>query len=156
MHLFRAIAFLPGQQFVPMYLLVSKRYGLPLSCSPGPVDCDWWLCLDLGNFRPVVHLSGNKDLAFLENKWLVWKFTLPLEYNTISAHMTAAHTPCDHRLESNASQGSAANPLYLYDTGLFGLELQVRSVLLSLEALASWWSYFCNWLVPNWPPLAAT
>lgn len=77
-----------------------------------------------------VHLSGNKDLAFLENKWLVWKFTLSLECNIACTH-------CDHRLESNASQGSAANPLYFYDMGLFGLELQVMSVLLSLEALAS-------------------
>jgi len=40
MHLFRAIAFLPGQQFVPVYLLVSKRYGLLLSYTPGPADCD--------------------------------------------------------------------------------------------------------------------
>lgn len=63
--------------------------------------------------RPVEQLSGNKDLAFLENKWLVWKFTVSLEYNTISAHTPAAHSPWDHRQGSNASQGSAANSLLL-------------------------------------------
>lgn len=43
-HLFRAVAFLPGQQSVRIYFLVSKRYKPPLSCNPDPVDCDWWLC----------------------------------------------------------------------------------------------------------------
>lgn len=72
----------------------------------------------------MVPLRGNKDLAFLENKRLVWKFTLSLGYNAISAHTTAARTPCDHRLEGNASLGSAASSSCFCDMVLFGLEVQ--------------------------------